>query len=172
MTDVLGSDPELDAERLQTAEHPLVVLGHGCEAGSQRRELAGQPHTLPQAAPKLLRRVVRHYGSACADHRRIPYPGAKRAILPSVLRYNGDPYRTAQDAQRRDARALTGNRTGLHIACAVCAVCACGGRRKEGGGNRISRHIVRGAVGPSTGGRTALSAAPGCLVSCPEPRAR
>src|SRR2546426_5606835 len=25
MTDVLGSDPELDAERLQTAEHPLVV---------------------------------------------------------------------------------------------------------------------------------------------------
>src|SRR2546426_6391415 len=25
MTDVLGGDPELDAERLQTAEHPLVV---------------------------------------------------------------------------------------------------------------------------------------------------
>src|SRR2546422_4670214 len=120
MTDVLGGDPELDAERLQTAEHPLVVLGDGREAGSQRRELPGQPHTLPQAAPELLRRVVRHCGSACADHRRIPYPGAERAIVPSSLRYNADPYRTAQDAQRRDARSeehTSELQSRLHLVC-------------------------------------------------------
>lgn len=34
MADVLGVDPELDAQRLQTAEHPLVVLGDGREAGA------------------------------------------------------------------------------------------------------------------------------------------
>src|SRR3989449_2542264 len=108
MTDVLGGDPELDAERLQTAEHPLVVLGDGREAGSQRRELPGQPHTLPQAAPELLRRVVRHCGSACADHRRIPYPGAERAILPSFLRYNVDP-RSEEHTSELQSR--------LHLVC-------------------------------------------------------
>src|SRR2546422_4959143 len=106
MTDVLGGDPELDAERLQTAEHPLVVLGDGREAGSQRRELPGQPHTLPQAAPELLRRVVRHCGSACADHRRIPYSGAERAILPSFLRYNVRSEEHTSELQSR-----------LHLVC-------------------------------------------------------
>src|SRR3989441_6936627 len=96
MTDVRGVDPELDAERLQTAEDSLVVLGDGREAGSQPRELPDQPHTLSEAAPELLGRVVWNCGSACADHRRCSCP-ARNA--PLQVRDNVDRYRTAQDAQ-------------------------------------------------------------------------
>ncbi len=70
MTDVLGVDPELDPDGLERAEHSLVMLGDRREASSQRRELPGQAHTLPQTTSELLGRVVRHCGPTRADHRR------------------------------------------------------------------------------------------------------
>ncbi len=73
MTDVLRFDAEVDAERLQRTEDPLVVLGDRREPGAQRRELPGQPHTLPEAASELIRRVVQHCGSTRADH-AVPLP--------------------------------------------------------------------------------------------------
>src|SRR6266480_4427558 len=88
MTDVVGADPELDAQRLQVAEDPFVVLGNGREPGPERRELPGQPHTLPQAAPELLGRVVWYHGSARTHHRRCARIEADQA----ALRFGAWPY--------------------------------------------------------------------------------
>src|SRR5256885_8587524 len=72
-----------------------------------------------------------HCGSACADHRRIPYSGAERAILSSFLRNNVDPYRTAQE----DRKSTRLNSSHLVISYAVFCL-------KKKNNNELLPHLL------------------------------